>query len=150
MNLKRREFLKLGAAATAGLMLPRLPFEPGSSSAFAFSQSANLAKFIQPLRGVGGAGIPVAVKDAVEQPWWQPDVDHYTIDIGQFTDQLHPALPIPRAFGASVRALPAASNILAALSLLKEGPPFKSPSATIYRRTILSPLTARSWVLTER
>ena len=38
-------------------------------------------------------GIPLAVADTIRQPWWQPGVTHYTIDIGQFTDQLHPDLP---------------------------------------------------------
>ena len=33
--------------------------------------------------------------DTTRQPWWQPGVTHYTIDIGQFTDQLHPDLPNP-------------------------------------------------------
>ena len=33
--------------------------------------------------------------DTVPQAWWQPGVTHYTIDIGQYTDQLHPSLPNP-------------------------------------------------------
>jgi spore coat protein A len=57
-----------------------------------FSHSDNLSKFITPLRMVG-AGVPVAVPDSVTQSWWQEGVDHYTIDIGQYTDQLHPELP---------------------------------------------------------
>jgi spore coat protein A len=65
---------------------PGGPIEP-------FSQSAYLDKFVDPLRGVGGAGIPVAAPDAVDPGWWQPGVDHYTIDIAEFTDQLHSGLP---------------------------------------------------------
>jgi spore coat protein A, manganese oxidase len=92
--LTRRQMLKLGAAAGATAMLgPKWLMD--SPEAFAFSQSDNLAKFVQPLRGVGGAGIPVMTKDTVNPGWWQPGVDHYTIDIGQFTDQLHPSLPNP-------------------------------------------------------
>jgi spore coat protein A len=41
--------------------------------------------------------IPVAAADppASNPGWWQPGVTHYTIDIGQFEDQLHPDLPNP-------------------------------------------------------
>jgi hypothetical protein len=35
--------------------------------AHAFSQSDNLQKFVQALRGVGGSGIPLAAPDAVLQ-----------------------------------------------------------------------------------
>ncbi|MBI3144162.1 MAG: multicopper oxidase domain-containing protein [Pseudogulbenkiania sp.] len=65
-------------------------------TALAFPVSGRLQKFVQPLRGIGGpTGIPVAQPDTVSHPWWQPGVQHYTIDIGQFEDQLHPALPYP-------------------------------------------------------
>jgi spore coat protein A len=67
----------------------------GASPAAAFSESDRLRKFITPLRGVGGAGIPLAQPDTKAQPWWQPGVTHYTIDIGQYEDQLHPDLPNP-------------------------------------------------------
>jgi spore coat protein A len=59
------------------------------SQAHALSNSANLKKFIQPLRGVGA--IPVAASDGVSSL----GATHYTIDIGQFEDQLHPELPNP-------------------------------------------------------
>ncbi|HEX9012141.1 MAG TPA: hypothetical protein VF813_01445, partial [Anaerolineaceae bacterium] len=87
--------------AGAGLAVP-LEWLSTAPRAFAFSQSSNLKKFIQPLRGVGGAGIPVAAPDSQRLGWWQPGVTHYTIDIGQYTDQLHPDLPNPtrlRGFG---------------------------------------------------
>jgi spore coat protein A len=90
--LTRRQFLKLSAAAGASLVLPT-KWLADAPPAFAFSQSDSLKKFIQPLRGVGGSGIPIAQPDPVRQGWWQPGVTHYTIDIGQFTDQLHPNLP---------------------------------------------------------
>ena len=95
MKITRREFIKgsltTGAVIAAGgagvLFTPR--------RAHAFAQSPNLQKFVSPLRGVGGSGIPVMNPDTVQQSWWQPGVTHYTIDIGEFTDQLHPVLPNP-------------------------------------------------------
>jgi spore coat protein A len=89
--LSRRNFIKLGLLAGAGLAMP-LEWLANAPAAFAFSQSDNLRKFIQPLRMVG-ADIPVAQPDAVNPGWWQPGVTHYTIDIGQFLDKLHPDLP---------------------------------------------------------
>ncbi len=98
--ITRRGFLKLSAAAGASLMFPwgKLPvlksIRSNPSVAYAFSQSDHLRKFIQPLRKVG-ADIPIAQPDSARQSWWQPGVTHYTIDVGQFTDQLHPDLPNP-------------------------------------------------------
>ena len=95
----RRDFLKLSAAAAAALYAStRAKF---MLKAYASSQSDNLAKFIQPLRRPG-ADIPIAAPDTVNPGWWQPGVTHYTIDVGQFEDQLHPGLPNPtrlRGFG---------------------------------------------------
>jgi len=89
--LSRRNFLKLSLMAGAGLAMP-LKWLADAPQAFAFSQSDNLRKFIQPMRMVGN-GIPVAQPDSVVQGWWQPGVTHYTIDIGQYLDKLHPDLP---------------------------------------------------------
>jgi spore coat protein A len=99
--LTRRQLLKLGLLSGAALASPlrwlARPLAVGAQGQIepeVFSQSDKLAKFIQPLRMVGGVGgIPVAHKDTVNPGWWQPGVDHYTIDIAQFTDQLHPDLP---------------------------------------------------------
>ncbi|MDD5370798.1 MAG: multicopper oxidase domain-containing protein [Anaerolineaceae bacterium] len=91
----RREFLKLGAFAGVSLTMPfpvRVQADPGGPIE-PFSQSAYLTKFVDPLRGVGGTGIPVAKPDTVNPGWWQPGVDHYTIDIAEFTDRLHSELP---------------------------------------------------------
>ncbi len=91
--LTRRQFLKLAATAGAGMLVAgKLSFD--APPAYASSYSDNLKKFIQPLRMVG-ADIPVAAPDAVNPGWWQPGVTHYTIDIGQYTDLLHPDLPNP-------------------------------------------------------
>jgi spore coat protein A len=93
-HISRRTLLKAGALAGAGLAVPWRWLADAQPTA-AFSQSDKLRKFVQPLRGVGGAGIPLAQPDAVAQPWWQPGVTHYTIGIREFTDQLHPDLPNP-------------------------------------------------------
>ncbi len=93
MEITRRQFLK-GSLAAGGLVMAGglgVLLTPGK--AHAFVTSPNLQKFIQPLRGIGGAtGIPVMTPDAVNPGWWQPGVTHYTIGIGQYTDTLHPSL----------------------------------------------------------
>lgn len=73
-------------AGSGGALMLALPRR---AHAF-FTQSSSIPKFTQPLRGVGPGGIPVAVAD----PWPAPTthVTHYTIDMAQFTDTLHPAL----------------------------------------------------------
>ena len=75
-------------AAGAALAMP-LYFD--TRRAFAFYQSpSGLKKFAQPLRGVGSGGIPVATADLTPAPI--TGVTHYSLTIGQFTDQLHPNL----------------------------------------------------------
>jgi spore coat protein A len=92
--LTRRQLFKYAALAAAGLVVP-VEWLSNPTSALAFSQSDRLKKFIQPLRGLGDAGIPVAMPDTTPQNWWQPGVSHYTIDVNQYEDQLHPELPHP-------------------------------------------------------
>jgi spore coat protein A len=86
-SITRRQFLVSTAAAGTALTLP---WYFGNRTAFAFYQSTGLQKFVQPLRGVGPAGIPVAAPDAFVAP--VTGATHYSITIGQFTDQLHPDL----------------------------------------------------------
>lgn len=78
------------AAATGALTAVRLawPFRWGVRTAYAFSQSPGLRKWVTALRGVGPGGIPVAAPDATPAP--VTGVTHYTIGIAQFADQLHP------------------------------------------------------------
>jgi hypothetical protein len=77
----RRDFIKLAAFAGASLALgPRWLSRPKAARAFSraellspsYAQSKNLQKFVQPLRGVGGTGIPIAQPDTVNPGWWQP------------------------------------------------------------------------------
>src|SRR5437763_887265 len=82
--INRRRFLQASAGAAAFLAARR--------SAYAFSQSMPLQKFIQPLRGV--SSIPVALPDTTAA-----GVDHYSIEIAQYTDQLHPSLPATKLWG---------------------------------------------------
>jgi spore coat protein A len=88
--LSRRDFLKLtGAGLAAMYAATRARF---LLRAHAY-QSNGLGKFIQPLRGVfplDPNGIPVAIPDG-EKRWNRRNIaKHYTVDINQYTDQLHP------------------------------------------------------------
>jgi len=102
--LTRRQFLKLGAVASASLALPSIRWFADAPAAFAFNQSQGLSKFVQPLRGVGPGAIPVAVPD---KKWsWDSGkivASHYTIDINQYTDQLHPGLGPTTLWGYNPR-----------------------------------------------
>lgn len=87
LSFTRRQFLAKTATVGAALSLP---WSLGTKRALAFYQSTGLQKFVQPLRGVGPGGIPVAAPDAFPAP--VTGVTHYSLTIGQFADQLHPAL----------------------------------------------------------
>ena len=94
-RFSRRQFLVGTMAAGATLAVP-LYFD--TRRAFAFYQSpSGLKKFIQPLRGVGPGGIPVAAPDAFSAP--VTGVNHYSLTIAQFTDQLHPHLGPTKLWG---------------------------------------------------
>ncbi len=95
--LTRRQFLKLAGITGASVAVPWRLLS-NASPAYAFSQSDHLKKFVQPLRRIG-AEIPVAVPDSPAKGWWQPGVQHCTIQMGQFEDQLHPDLPPTRLWG---------------------------------------------------
>jgi hypothetical protein len=94
--ISRRNFLKLSAIAGVGLVLP-YQLLSNAPRVLAFSQSDQLKKYGpgQKLGMVGSSDIPLATADhpSTIPTWWQPGVDHYTIDIGAYTDQLHPDLP---------------------------------------------------------
>jgi len=92
MTVTRRQFLQITAAAGAAAAIPW-------RSAYAFYQTPGgptgtnwpgIAKYMTTLRGVGPAGIPVAAPDALAAP--VTGALHYSLNIGQYTDQLHPAL----------------------------------------------------------
>ena len=104
-GVSRRDLLKglaagaaVAAAGASGLNFIAAPglrrgfflSSPRSALAFYESPSGVIQKFIQPLRGVGPGGIPVAAPDAAPAP--VTGVTHYSLDIEQYTDTLHPAL----------------------------------------------------------
>jgi FtsP/CotA-like multicopper oxidase with cupredoxin domain len=92
--MNRREFVKTSVVAATSAALYGFG---GAQSAWAFVHSPGLRKFKDltgnpiPFRGLGPGGIPVAVPDSTAAP--VTGVTHYTMDIGQFTDRLHPDLP---------------------------------------------------------
>jgi spore coat protein A len=93
-RITRRQFMAGTVVAGAALAVPWY-FDTGS--AFAFYQSKGLQKFVQPLRGVGPGGIPVAAPDAFKAP--VTGVTHYSLTIAQFRDQLHPSLSPTKLWG---------------------------------------------------
>jgi spore coat protein A, manganese oxidase len=90
----RRDFIKATGIAGVGLIVCG---KFGVQRAWAFAQSPGLRKFRDlsgnpmPLRGLGPGGIPVAVPDTTTAPVTR--AIHYTMDMHQFADRLHPDLP---------------------------------------------------------
>src|SRR5690348_14376660 len=92
--LNRRRFIQATAGAAAFLAARR--------RAYAFYQTPQLKKFAQAMRGVGPGGIPVALPDGTRAP--VTGAVHYSMNIGQYTDQLHPALEPTNLWGYSPSA----------------------------------------------
>ncbi len=110
-KISRRKFLKIAGAAglvTGASMV--LPWKLAVLEAWAAYgvNSPNLQKFIQPLRSIGGLSgvfnpaiqqaIPVASSDGIIS-WGSTTATHYTIDISQFKDLLHPGPAGSTAWG---------------------------------------------------
>src|SRR5262245_9279836 len=81
----RRDFLKRSAVAGAGLAAYGI-WRPGA--AHAFYQTTPTPLWKTAFRGVGPGGIPVAASDGVAAN----GAVHYSLTVGQFTDQVHPTL----------------------------------------------------------
>ncbi len=89
--MNRRQFMRT-SAGVAALLAAR-------QRAHAAVNSPGLGKWLTTLRGLGPGGIPVAASDGI-RTWPGPTVaTHYSIDIRQFTDQLHPSLPPTTLWG---------------------------------------------------
>ena len=56
-----------------------------------------MAKYATKLRGVGPGGIPVAMPDGISATGAQ----HYSLNVTEFTNQLHPSLGQERHCGAT-------------------------------------------------
>lgn len=97
-NSRGRRFIFTLATGLAALVL--LSAQPAQAQ---FTQSPLLTPFAQDLRGVGPGGIPVAVPDGVRHWPGRVTANHYTIDINQFTDTLHPDLPPTTLWGYNPR-----------------------------------------------
>jgi spore coat protein A len=89
-GITRRQALRAAGFAGVAMAVPWELLARSPRRALAFTQSAGLRRFVQPLRGVGPGGIPVAAPDPFAAP--VTGATHYSIGIGQFTDQLHPDL----------------------------------------------------------
>ncbi len=87
-SISRRKFIKAGAL-TAGVLL-----SARWTKSYAAVSNSNLTKFIQPLRDVTAGAIPIAAKDT----GWS-GVDHYTLSVSKYADQLHPDQGATRLFG---------------------------------------------------
>jgi spore coat protein A, manganese oxidase len=96
-EISRRQFIKIGITTGAILSFGGIfPYH----RAYAFSQSAGLKKFAQPLRGLGPNGIPVAASDGVAVGAKQAySATHYSIAVQQFSDTLHPDLGATTLWG---------------------------------------------------
>ena len=81
----RRRFLKTSLATSVALTGTSM-----WSKAWAWYQSNSTPLWKTTFRGVGPGGIPVAAPDALPAP--VTGVMHYTINMGDFQDQVHPTL----------------------------------------------------------
>jgi len=96
--ISRRDFLKYAGVAGAATIVPWRMAVQRAWAQYGVNSPA-LQKFIDPIRGLGGAGIPIMAPDngGVPMPFTSPygswSAVHYTINIRQFRDQLHSQLP---------------------------------------------------------
>jgi spore coat protein A, manganese oxidase len=98
-RISRRQFLKGAAIAGVGAALP-LGFGKGKALAFYQTNSPPLSKWATAFRGVGPGQIPVVATDGLAPI---TGVAHATVDIGQFTDVLHPSLNPTHLWGFNPR-----------------------------------------------
>ncbi len=111
----RRDFIKTTALAGAGLAL----FKGSEGTAWAFSQSPLLRKFISPLPGLGADGIPVANASKIAYL----GADFYQLAAVQFQQQMHPDLPNPTTLWGYMDRTTGKSGYLGPIILAERGRP---------------------------
>ncbi len=114
------------AAATALCLTLILAF--GITSAYPFSQSPIIDKFVTTLPGLGPTGvnnynqyIPLATK--TPKVFNEIPVDSYSLGVGEFSEQMHPSLPGATTFWGYYDLLNPDHKYLAGVIVAKRGTP---------------------------
>ena len=113
MRLTRRDFVKATAAGGVGIAALGWPRRAWA----AFAQTQALRKFMQPLRHFG-VDIPAFAPNTTRYP----GVDYYTIDMREFTDQLHPNLPPTTLWGYGTPGFTSSKHLGGAIIAQKNRP----------------------------
>lgn len=102
VSMNRRTFLKVAGLIAGAMALSRFDLIQRASAKFVpgFYNSTGLSKFKQPLRGAGPGAIPVAIPDGGMA---LGGAAHYTMDINQYEDTLHPDLGSTTLWGYNPR-----------------------------------------------
>jgi spore coat protein A len=100
MHPSRREFLQIVAAASAASLAPwqrAYAYYASPGTPIPGRKWPGVAKYATPLRGVGPGGIPVAVSDRTTAT----GAVHYSLDVAEYSDRLHPSLDPTTLWGFS-------------------------------------------------
>jgi spore coat protein A len=100
MRTTRRQFLEIAAATGAAAMIPwrrAYGFYTSPGAPIKGQNWPGIAKYATPLRGAGPGGIPVALPDGTGAF----GASHYSFDINEYTDTLHPSLGPTTLWGYS-------------------------------------------------
>ena len=136
----RREFVKRVVIGGAGLAL----YGGFTDRAWGFYQTTpqSTPLWKTAFRGVGPGGIPVAAPDALPAP--VTGKTHYTINIGQFRDQIHPTLGPTTLWGYNPAfPLGAGSCQHNCFALYVREPLTTNPRATEMNRVLIRPAAIR-------
>jgi spore coat protein A len=96
----RRQFLEIAAATGAAAMIPwrrAYGFYTSPGAPIKGQNWPGIAKYATPLRGAGPGGIPVALPDGTGAF----GASHYSFNINEYTDTLHPSLGPTTLWGYS-------------------------------------------------
>ncbi len=100
MRTTRRHFLEIAAATGAAVMIPwrrAYGFYTSPGAPIKGLNWQGIRKYATTLRGVGPGGIPVALPDGTGAY----RASHYSFDINEYTDTLHPSLGPTTLWGYS-------------------------------------------------